>query len=166
MLKKHFWLSSMLKIVFAASYFCVNWYILFFSIHRWTESSKEQHLCEIKIFCNYVFTVISDQFNAFTWTWTSWKMDLKMDTAEPGGRTEHFVWKKPKTKTENKYYQVGVTPNSRRFDRRSLIRLPISQSNIRGCYDHAILAKWGCSNLWFHIKLQFSPNKLIYSLLK
>ncbi len=42
------------------------WYILFFRIHRWTESSKEQHLFEIEIFCNIIndFTVTFDQFNA------------------------------------------------------------------------------------------------------
>ncbi len=39
------------------------WYILFFRIHRWIESSKEQHLFEIEIFCNIinVFTVTFDQ---------------------------------------------------------------------------------------------------------
>ncbi len=42
------------------------WYILFFRIHRWIESSKEQHLFEIEIFWNIinVFTVTFDQFNA------------------------------------------------------------------------------------------------------
>ncbi len=30
------------------------WYILFFRIHRWIESSKEQHLFEIEIFCNVI----------------------------------------------------------------------------------------------------------------
>ncbi len=45
--------------------FCGNWYILFFRIHRWIESSEEQHLFEIEIFCNInVFTVSIDQFNA------------------------------------------------------------------------------------------------------
>ncbi len=39
------------------------WCILFFRIHRWIESSKEQHLFEIEIFCN-IFTVIFNQFNA------------------------------------------------------------------------------------------------------
>ncbi len=28
------------------------WYILFFRIHRWIESSKEQRLFEVEIFCN------------------------------------------------------------------------------------------------------------------
>ncbi len=43
-----------------------SWCILFFRIHRWIESSKEQHLFEIEIFCNIinVFTVTFDQFNA------------------------------------------------------------------------------------------------------
>ncbi len=51
----------------AARYFCGNWYILLFRIHRWIESSKEQHLFEIEIFCSIinVFTVTFDQFNAF-----------------------------------------------------------------------------------------------------
>ncbi len=42
------------------------WYILFFRIHRWIESSKEQHLFEIETFWNIinVFTVTFDQFNA------------------------------------------------------------------------------------------------------
>ncbi len=41
------------------------WYILFFRIHRWIESSKEQHLFEIETFWNIinVFTVTFDQFN-------------------------------------------------------------------------------------------------------
>jgi len=41
------------------------WYILFFRIHRRIESSEEQHLLEIEIFCNIinVFTVTFDQFN-------------------------------------------------------------------------------------------------------
>ncbi len=47
------------------------------------------------------------RIKAFTWTWTSWKMDLKIDTAEPGGRTEHFVWKKAKTK--NKCIKLTMT---------------------------------------------------------
>ncbi len=40
-------------------------YILFFRIHRWIESSKEQCLFEIEIFCNIinVFTVTFDKFN-------------------------------------------------------------------------------------------------------
>ncbi len=40
------------------------WYILFFRIHRWIESSKEQHLFEIEIFCNIinVFNVTFDWF--------------------------------------------------------------------------------------------------------
>ncbi len=39
------------------------WYL---RIHRWIESSKEQHLFETEIFCNIinVFTVTFDQFNA------------------------------------------------------------------------------------------------------
>ncbi len=42
------------------------WCMLFFRIHRWIESSKEQHLFEIEIFCNIinVITVTFDQFNA------------------------------------------------------------------------------------------------------
>ncbi len=41
-------------------------YMLFFRIHRWIESWKEQHLFEIEIFSNIinVFTVTFDQFNA------------------------------------------------------------------------------------------------------
>ncbi len=40
------------------------WYILFFRILWWIESSKEQHLFEIENFCNIinVFTVTFDQF--------------------------------------------------------------------------------------------------------
>ncbi len=39
------------------------WYSLFFRIHRWIESSKEQHLFKIEIFCNIinVFTITSDK---------------------------------------------------------------------------------------------------------
>ncbi len=39
---------------------------LFFRIHRWIESSKEQHFFKIEIFCYIinVFTVTFDQFNA------------------------------------------------------------------------------------------------------
>ncbi len=50
----------------AAQYFCGNWCILFFRIHRWIKSSKELHLFEIEIFYNilHVFTVTFDQFNA------------------------------------------------------------------------------------------------------
>ncbi len=42
------------------------WKLLFFRIHRWIESSKEQHLFETEIFCYImnVFTVTFDQFNA------------------------------------------------------------------------------------------------------
>ncbi len=51
----------------AAQCFCRNWCILFFRIHRWVESSKDQHLFEIEIFCIIinVFTVTFDQSNAF-----------------------------------------------------------------------------------------------------
>ncbi len=40
-------------------------YIRFFRIHKWIESSKEQHLFEIEIFCNIIniFTITFDQFN-------------------------------------------------------------------------------------------------------
>ncbi len=50
----------------AAQYFCGNWYILFFKIHRWIETSEKQHLFEIEIYCNIinVFTGTFDQFNA------------------------------------------------------------------------------------------------------
>ncbi len=63
LLKKHFWLLSMLKTV---NIFMKPWYILFFRIHRWIESSKEQRLFEIEIFCNIinVFTGTFDHFNA------------------------------------------------------------------------------------------------------
>ncbi len=46
-----------------AQYF---WYILFFRIHRWIESSKEQHLFETENFCSIinVFTGAFYQFNA------------------------------------------------------------------------------------------------------
>ncbi len=42
------------------------WYFLFFRIHRWIGSSKEQHLFEIEIFCYIinVFIATFDQFNA------------------------------------------------------------------------------------------------------
>ncbi len=42
------------------------WCILFFRIHRWTESSKELHLFKIEILCNIInaFTYTFDQFNA------------------------------------------------------------------------------------------------------
>ncbi len=50
----------------AAQHFFGNWYIEFLRIIWWIESSKEQHLFEIEIFCNIisVFTVTFDQFNA------------------------------------------------------------------------------------------------------
>ncbi len=43
---------------------CKLWHILFFRIHRWIESSKEQHLFETEIFCNMPLTGNFDQFNA------------------------------------------------------------------------------------------------------
>ncbi len=41
-------------------------HFMFFRIHRWIESSKEQHLFKIEIFWNIrnVFTLTIDQFNA------------------------------------------------------------------------------------------------------
>ncbi len=45
---------------------------------------------------------------------------------------------------------LGVTPNSRRFDASIGGARFDSQSHSRifaGCYDHAILAIWGCSNV-------------------
>ncbi len=52
-----------------AFYFSLMFFLLFvffYLIHRWIESSKEQHLFEVEIFCNiiHVFTVTFDQFNA------------------------------------------------------------------------------------------------------
>ncbi len=55
----------MLKTVVLHNIFVETWFILFFKIHRWIESSKEQHLFEI--FCNIIniFTVIFDRFNVY-----------------------------------------------------------------------------------------------------
>ncbi len=43
-----------------------TWYILFFRIFWWTESSKEQHLFETEIFCNIIniFTVTFEKLYA------------------------------------------------------------------------------------------------------
>ncbi len=60
MLKKHFFvLLVMLKIIFVKTLFSSR-------ILWWMESSKEQHLFEIEIFCNSVkyFTVTFNQLNA------------------------------------------------------------------------------------------------------
>ncbi len=51
---------------------------------------------------------------------------------------------------------LRVTLNSRRFDAWMGGAWFDSQSHSRifaGCYDHAILALWGCSNVWFHREL-------------
>ncbi len=49
----------------SAQYFCGNWYVLFFRLHRWIESLNGQNLFEIDLFCNSinVLTVTVDQFN-------------------------------------------------------------------------------------------------------
>ncbi len=72
LLKKHFWLLlSMLSC--AAQYFCGNWYILFFGIFWWIESSKEQHLinlihpCWIKVFISLKKKNILLNRNACFW---------------------------------------------------------------------------------------------------
>ncbi len=59
LLKKHFWLLSVLKTV-VLLHILVGAVIFFCRILWWIESSKEQHLFEIEI----VFTVTFDQFNA------------------------------------------------------------------------------------------------------
>ncbi len=66
LLNKYFLIIINVEHSRAAQYFCGNWYILFFMILRWIESSKEQRLLEIGIFCNIikVFNVTFDQFNA------------------------------------------------------------------------------------------------------
>ncbi len=51
---------------------------------------------------------------------------------------------------------LGVTPNGWRFDTSIGGAWFDSQSHSRifaGCYVHAILAIWGCSNVWFHIEI-------------
>ncbi len=51
---------------------------------------------------------------------------------------------------------VWVTTNSPRFDATIGGAWLDYQSHSRlfaGCYDHAILAIWGCSNVWFHREL-------------
>ncbi len=47
-------------------FICLFLFVYFSLILWWTESSKEQHLFEVEIFCNiiHVFTVTFDQFNA------------------------------------------------------------------------------------------------------
>ncbi len=57
----------MLKTVVLHNIFVETVIILFFRIHRWIESSKEQHLFEIETFWNIinVFTPTFDQFNLF-----------------------------------------------------------------------------------------------------
>ncbi len=52
LLEKHFWLSSMLRTVVLPNIFGETRIYIFFRIHRWIESSKEQHLFEMEIFCN------------------------------------------------------------------------------------------------------------------
>ncbi len=54
----------MLKTVVLHNIFVETWYILFFRIHRWIESSKEQHLFEIAIFCN-IINVFTDTFGQY-----------------------------------------------------------------------------------------------------
>ncbi len=56
-----------------------------------------------------------------------------------------------------------MTPNSRRFDASIGGAWFDSQSHswiFAGCYDHAILAIWGCSNVWFHRELPGTVNLL------
>ncbi len=43
----------------AGKYFCENHETLSFRILWWTESSKEQHLFEIEIFCNIINALLS-----------------------------------------------------------------------------------------------------------
>ncbi len=56
----------------------------------------------------------------------------------------------------NVFNCLGVTPNSRRLDALIGGAWFDSKSHSRifaGCYyDHAILAVWGCWNVWFHIE--------------
>ncbi len=40
-------------------FLCKLWYTLFFRIHRWTESSKEQRLFEIETFSNINMSLLS-----------------------------------------------------------------------------------------------------------
>ncbi len=56
----------MLKTVVLLNILCKLWHTLFFRIHRWTESSKEQHLFEVESLCNIVnvFNITFNQFNA------------------------------------------------------------------------------------------------------
>ncbi len=56
MLKKHFWLLSMLKTVVLANICEKKKYIYF----RIQEFSKEQHLFEIEIFCNIMKSLYCD----------------------------------------------------------------------------------------------------------
>ncbi len=50
-------------------YFSGSWHFPFFRILWWIESSKEQYLFEIKIFCNIInaFTVTFDQLKVPCW---------------------------------------------------------------------------------------------------
>ncbi len=59
-----FWLLSMSKTVVLTIFLCKLWYILFFRIYRWIESSTEQCLFEISCNIINIFTVTLDQFNA------------------------------------------------------------------------------------------------------
>ncbi len=65
LLNKHFWLLSMLKTVVLHNIFVETVMHYFFRIHRWIESSKDQHLLETEIFCNFMnaFIIAFEQFN-------------------------------------------------------------------------------------------------------
>ncbi len=66
-----FLIILMLKTVVLHNILWKLWCILFFRIHRLIESSKEQHLCEIDIFCNVinVFTVTLPLFFTYHNLW-------------------------------------------------------------------------------------------------
>ncbi len=97
LLKKHFWLLSMLKTVVLHNIFVETVIILFFRILWWIESSKE-HLFEIESFCNIIniFTVTFDQFNASLMNKSINFLEKKMDVTDyispKVSRTGGWIW--------------------------------------------------------------------------
>ncbi len=76
---------------------------------------------------------------------------LKYIQSRNNVKTMFMKTSKHKTKLDG--CKLGVTPNSRRFDRRSLIRLLISQSNIHGVLWSCHFGFMGVFNVWFHREL-------------
>ncbi len=78
--EKHTYICHSAQIqMFPKRGFIIINYIKFFRIHRWTESSKQQRLFEIEIFCyiRNIFTVTFEQCNSCSSTKKN-RIDLKL----------------------------------------------------------------------------------------